>query len=63
MISIKKKLSGYISISTLLVSTLMLTDLAVDSWIRGEFDLAMVNKAGLPNILVSEDTSSFLVRF
>ncbi|MBA6339495.1 HAMP domain-containing histidine kinase [Colwellia sp. MB02u-10] len=58
MISIKKKLSRYISISIsiLLVSILMLTDLAVDTWISGEFDLAMINKAGLLTTLVSEDT-------
>tara|TARA_R110000737_G_scaffold53670_2_gene75414 strand:+ start:4919 stop:6343 length:1425 start_codon:yes stop_codon:yes gene_type:complete len=58
MISIKKKLSRYLSISVsiLLVSIFLLTDLAVDNWISGEFDRAMVNKVGLLTTLVSEDT-------
>ena len=58
MISIKKKLSRYISISisVLLVSILVLTDLAVDTWISGEFDRAMINKASLLTALVGEDS-------
>ncbi|MBA6391288.1 GHKL domain-containing protein [Colwellia sp. BRX10-3] len=58
MISIKKKLSRYLSISVsiLLVSIFLLTDIAVDTWISGEFDRAMVNKVGLLTTLVSEDT-------
>ncbi|ASP49269.1 sensor histidine kinase [Cognaticolwellia beringensis] len=58
MISIKKKLSRYISISIsiLLVAIFLLTDIAVDTWISGEFDRAMVNKVGLLTTLVSADT-------
>ena len=58
MISIKKKLSRYISISIsiLLVSILLITDLAVDSWISAEFDRAMTNKAHLLTTLVSQDS-------
>jgi len=58
MTSIKQKLSRYISISIsmLLVSIFLLTDIAVDTWISGEFDRAMVNKVGLLTTLVSEDT-------
>ncbi|ARD45739.1 ATP-binding protein [Colwellia sp. PAMC 21821] len=58
MISIKKKLSRYLSISVslLLVAIFLLTDIAVDTWISGEFDRAMVNKVGLLTTLVSEDT-------
>ncbi|MDG1751112.1 MAG: ATP-binding protein [Thalassotalea sp.] len=57
MSSIKKKLSRYISISVsvLLVSILLITDILVDSWISNEFDRAMVNKANLLVTLVSED--------
>lgn len=58
MISIKKKLSRYISISIsiLLVSILLITDMAVDSWIDVEFDRAMTNKANLLTTLISEDS-------
>jgi signal transduction histidine kinase len=58
MISIKKKLSRYISISIsiLLVSILLITDIAVDSWIDVEFDRAMTNKANLLTTLISEDS-------
>ena len=57
MLSIKKKLSRYISISIsiLLVSILLITDLAVDTWISSEFDRAMISKAGLLTTLVSQD--------
>ena len=58
MTSIKKKLSRYISISIsiLLVSILLITDIAVDSWIDVEFDRAMTNKANLLTTLISEDS-------
>ena len=57
MTSIKKKLSRYISISIsiLLVSILLVTDILVDRWISNEFDRAMVNKASLLITLVSEE--------
>lgn len=57
MTSIKKKLSRYISISIsiLLVSILLITDISVDGWISSEFDRAMVNKSALLETLVSED--------
>jgi signal transduction histidine kinase len=54
MTSIKKKLSRYISISILLVSLFLITDISVDSWISSQFDRAMINKAGLLETLVSE---------
>ncbi len=58
MNSIKKKLSRYlsISVSVLLVSILLATDISVDKWISKEFDKAMVNKSNLLTTLVSEDT-------
>jgi len=57
MHSIKKKLSRYISISVslLLVSLFLITDISVDSWISNQFDRAMTNKAGLLETLVNED--------
>lgn len=57
MTSIKKKLSRYISISisVLLVSILLITDILVDSWISNEFDRAMINKASLLVTLINED--------
>ena len=57
MNSIKKKLSRYlsISVSVLLVSILLATDISVDNWISKEFDKAMVNKSNLLTTLVSED--------
>ncbi|GHE92539.1 sensor histidine kinase [Thalassotalea profundi] len=57
MNSIKKKLSRYlsISISILLVSILLATDISVDTWISSEFDRAMTNKASLLETLVEED--------
>ncbi|NQY87914.1 MAG: HAMP domain-containing histidine kinase [Colwellia sp.] len=56
MSSIKKKLSRYISISIsiLLVSIFLITDISVDTWISNEFDRAMINKAGLLETLISE---------
>ena len=57
MNSIQKKLSRYlsISISILLVSILLATDISVDKWISEEFDRAMINKVGLLETLVEED--------
>ncbi|MDO6444705.1 HAMP domain-containing sensor histidine kinase [Colwellia sp. 1_MG-2023] len=57
MNSIHKKLSRYlsISISLLLVSILLATDISVDTWISEQFDRAMVNKVGLLETLVEED--------
>lgn len=57
MNSIKKKLSRYISlsISILLVSLFLITDISVDSWISNEFDRAMISKSGLLETLVKED--------
>lgn len=57
MNSIKKKLSLYlsISISILLISILLATDISVDTWISSEFDRAMSNKASLLETLVEED--------
>ena len=57
MNSISKKLSRYISISisVLLVSIFLITDISVDTWISNEFDRAMTNKANLLTTLVSED--------
>ena len=56
MSSIKKKLSRYISISIsiLLVSIFLITDISVDTWISNEFDRAMINKSGLLETLISE---------
>jgi len=57
MNSIKKKLSKYlsISISILLVSILLMTDISVDKWIKKEFNKAMLNKSSLLITLVSQD--------
>ena len=57
MNSIHKKLSRYlsISISILMLVILLITDISVDTWISGEFDLAMLNKVGLLETLVEED--------
>ena len=57
MNSIKQKLSKYItiSISILLVSILLITDISVDNWISNEFDRAMINKSGLLETLISEN--------
>ncbi|TLX46338.1 two-component sensor histidine kinase [Pseudoalteromonas phenolica] len=57
MNSIHKKLSLYlsISISILLVSILLATDISVDTWISEQFDRAMINKVGLLETLVEED--------
>jgi signal transduction histidine kinase len=58
MSSIKKKLSRYISISVsiLLISIFVVTDVIVDKWISSEFDRAMTIKSSLLVTLVSEDT-------
>jgi signal transduction histidine kinase len=58
MNSIKKKLSRYISISVsiLLISIFVVTDVIVDKWISSEFDRAMTIKSNLLVTLVSEDT-------
>ncbi|XQW86645.1 sensor histidine kinase [Thalassotalea piscium] len=65
MNSIKKKLSLYItlSISLLLLSILLITDVSVDNWISGEFDRAMVNKSGLLVTLVSEEVNHVEFQF
>jgi signal transduction histidine kinase len=65
MTSIKKRLSRYISISVsiLLISIFVITDVLVDSWITGEFDRALTNKAGLLITLVSEDTEEVEFEF
>lgn len=57
MNSIKLKLSRYLtlSISTLLVIILLLTDIGVDNWISNEFDRAMTSKSGFLVTLVEED--------
>lgn len=57
MYSIKKKLSRYlsVSVSVLLVSILLATDISVDTWISQEFDRAMSNKLHLLTTLVNED--------
>ena len=57
MHSIKKKLSRYlaISVSILLVSIFLATDVSVDNWISKEFDRAMSNKLHLLTTLVNED--------
>lgn len=57
MISIKKKLSRYISISVsiLLIVIFLITDVLVDTWITSEFDRAMTIKSGLLITLVQED--------
>ena len=58
MNSIHKKLSRYlsISISILMLVILLITDISVDTWISGEFDRAMLNKVGLLETLVEEDS-------
>jgi len=55
--SIHNKLSRYlsISISILLVSILLATDISVDTWISEQFTRAMVSKVGLLETLVEED--------
>jgi signal transduction histidine kinase len=55
--SIHNKLSRYlsISISILLVSILLVTDISVDTWISEQFNRAMVSKIGLLETLVEED--------
>lgn len=65
MLSIKKKLSRYISISIsiLLVSLFFVTDISVDTWISNEFDRAMVNKAGLLETLISEEPKEIEFNF
>lgn len=65
MNSIKKKLSRYISISMsiLLVSLFFMIDISVDTWISNEFDRAMVNKSGLLETLISENTDGIEFAF
>lgn len=65
MTSIKNKLSRYISlsISLLLLSILLITDVSVDTWISSEFDRAMVNKSGLLVTLVSEEVNHIEFKF
>ncbi len=57
MNSIKKQLSRYlaISVSLLLISILLATDISVDTWISKEFDKSMVNKSHFLISLVDED--------
>lgn len=57
MNSIKKKITRYtsITISLLLLTILLITDISVDTWISNEFDRAMINKSNLLVTLVSED--------
>ena len=47
-----------ISITSVTIGILLLTDLAVDSWVHDEFDRAMHNKAILLTTLVDEDAQS-----
>ncbi|MDU0352698.1 HAMP domain-containing sensor histidine kinase [Paraglaciecola aquimarina] len=65
MNSIHKKLSRYlsISISILLISILLATDISVDTWISDQFDRAMVNKAGLLETLVKENEDELEFHF
>jgi len=65
MTSIKKKLSRYLSISVsiLLISIFLITDVLVDSWITNEFNRAMTIKAGLLITLISEDTEEVEFEF
>lgn len=57
MNSIKTSLTRYISltISLLLVSILLFTDISVDTWISSEFDRTMLSKSHLLVTLVDED--------
>ena len=57
MNSIKTKLSRYLSfsISILLISILLATDISVDTWVSNEFDRAMINKSNLLITLIDED--------
>ncbi|GAC17298.1 sensor histidine kinase [Paraglaciecola arctica] len=65
MTSIKQKLSRYISLSVsiLLISIFLVTDILVDTWISSEFDRAMTNKASLLITLISEDTEEIEFEF
>lgn len=65
MTSIKQRLSRYISLSVsiLLISIFVVTDMLVDTWISGEFDKAMTNKASLLITLISEDTEEIEFEF
>lgn len=43
------------SITSVTIGILLLADVAVDSWVHGEFNRAMYNKANLLTTLVDED--------
>jgi signal transduction histidine kinase len=55
--SIYKKLVRSLSftITTVMIVILLTTDVAIDTWVHGEFERAMYNKANLLTTLVDED--------
>lgn len=58
--SIHKKLvrSLSISITAVTIIILLITDIAIDTWVHSEFEKAMYNKANLLTTLVDEDAES-----
>ncbi|MDO6566036.1 HAMP domain-containing sensor histidine kinase [Alteromonas sp. 1_MG-2023] len=55
--SIYKKLVRFLSftITAVMIVILLITDVAIDTWVHGEFERAMYNKASLLTTLVDED--------
>ena len=65
MISIRKTLTRRLSvaISLLIVTALLITDIAVDGWVERQFNHGVHDKIGLLETLVEEDTTGVEFEF